>query len=369
MESDHKIGIGIIGLSAKRGWAATAHVPAIRSNPEFEIRALCASSPESATGAAEKFGVPLAFSNYKEMVNLPGIDLVVVTVKVPFHYELVTAALDAGKMVYCEWPLGNGLGEAKEMATTARVKGIRTFTGLQARSAPEIRYVRDLIKSGYVGNVLSTSMVASGNGWGGTTRPESLYQLDPRNGATLLTIPFGHAVDALCWCLGEFEEVTGTHAIRRPYAKMAGTGLEYPTETDDQLAVSGILESGAVASIHYRGGTSRGTNFLWEINGTEGDIQLTGNSHLQFGNIKIRGANGTDTLLADLRVPSTYIEVAGDSMSQSFNLAQVYSSLLKDIRQNARTLPSFDDGLTRHKMIYCIEQAFESGKRQYLKDE
>ena len=369
MEPDQKIGVGIIGLSAKRGWASTAHIPALKLNPEFEIRALCASSPESATEAAEKFGVPLAFSNFREFVVLPEIDMVVVTVKVPFHYELVTAALDAGKMVYCEWPLGNGLGEAKEMATMARVKGIRTFTGLQARSAPEIRYVRDLISSGYVGEVLSTSMVASGNGWGGTTRPESLYQLDPRNGATLLTIPFGHAVDALCWCLGEFNEVTGTHALRRTYAKMADTGLEYPNATDDQLVVSGILESGAVASIHYRGGTSRGTNFLWEINGTEGDIQITGNSHLQFGNIKIRGANGTDTSLSDLPVPSTYVGVAGDPTSLSFNLAQVYSTLLKDIQQNTHTLPSFDDGLIRHKMLYSIEKAFESGKRQYLKDD
>jgi predicted dehydrogenase len=369
MGSDQKIGVGIIGLSAKRGWAAIAHVPAIRLNPEFEIRALCATSPESATEAAEKFDVPLAFSNYKEMVNLPEIDLVVVTVKVPFHYELVTAALDAGKMVYCEWPLGNSLGEAKEMAILSRVKGIRTFTGLQARSAPEIRYVRDLIQSGYVGTVLSTSMIASGNGWGGTTRPESLYQLDPRNGATLLTIPFGHAVDALCWCLGEFNELTGINAIRRPYAKMAGSELEYPTATDDQLAVSGILKNGTVASIHYRGGTSRGTNFLWEINGTEGDIQITGNSHLQFGNIQIRGANGTDNTLVDLPVPASYIKVAGDPAHQSFNLAQVYSYLLKDIRENTNTLPTFDDGVTRHRMISAIELAFESGKRQLLNGE
>jgi len=279
---------------------------------------------------------------------------------------MAVAALRAGKMVYCEWPLGNGLDEALEMATLAKVKNIRTFTGLQARSSPEVRYVRDLIQDGYVGEVLSTSMIASGNGWGGITRPESLYQLDPANGATLLTIPFGHAVDALCWCLGEFRELTGTHALRRPYARMAGTELDYPTATDDQLTVSGFLTNGAVASIHYRGGTSRGTNFLWEINGTEGDIQLTGNSHLQFGNVTIRGANGVDTSLAVLPVPDSYTVVSGIPSQQSFNLGQVYAFLLNDIRQNTHMLPTFDDGVTRHRMISAIEQAFESGRHQIL---
>ena len=46
----------------------------------------------------------------------PEVDLVVVTVKVPHHRELVPSALEAGKHVYCEWPLGNGLAEARKLA-------------------------------------------------------------------------------------------------------------------------------------------------------------------------------------------------------------------------------------------------------------
>src|SRR5207253_4259258 len=53
------------------------------------------------------------------------------------------------------------------------------------------------------------------------------------------------------------------------------TGERKPMTADDQVCVSGLLESGAALSIHYRGGRSRGTNLLWEINGTEGDLQLT----------------------------------------------------------------------------------------------
>jgi predicted dehydrogenase len=369
MNTNPKIGVGIIGLSAQRGWAATAHVPALKSLSGFEIRALSTTREETAKESAAKFGISQAFSDYRDLVIRPEVDLVVVTVKVPYHFELVTSALNAGKMVYCEWPLGNGLKEAEEMAELARAKDIRTFVGLQARSAPEVRYIRDLIRSGYLGEVLSTSMVASGGGWGGLVRPDSFYLLDPSNGATLLTIPFGHAVDALCWCLGEFREVTGTHAIRRKYAKLVDTDKDYPNATDDQIAVSGILENGAVASVHYRGGMSRGTNFLWEINGTKGDIVVTGDSHLQFGNLKIRGANGSDTSLGDLSVPSSYVEVEGDPTDRSFNLAQVYSTLLKDIQNNKQVLPTFDDGVIRHRMLHGIEQAFATGNRQYLSNE
>jgi predicted dehydrogenase len=120
------------------------------------------SRRESADAAAEKFKAPLAFDNHEELVAHPDVDLVVVSVKVPYHRELVLAALEAGKAVFCEWPLGNGLAEAVEMADLARRKKVCTAVGLQARAAPVINRVRDLVAQGYVGKVLSTSVVASG---------------------------------------------------------------------------------------------------------------------------------------------------------------------------------------------------------------
>jgi len=76
---------------------------------DFEITALSTSRPESADAASKLFGVPLTFDNHQELVNSSTVDVVAVTVKVPYHLELATAALDAGKAVNCEWPLGNGL--------------------------------------------------------------------------------------------------------------------------------------------------------------------------------------------------------------------------------------------------------------------
>src|SRR5439155_21052663 len=127
----------------------------------------------------------------------------------------------------------------------------------------------DLIKQGYVGDVLSTTLIGSGMGWGPTEEPFNAYLNDTKNGATMLSIALGHAADAMCHCLGEVQELSATMTVRRKTFTIAGTGERQPRTADDQVCVSGLLEGGAAFSMHYRGGVSRGTNLLWEINGTE----------------------------------------------------------------------------------------------------
>src|SRR5437588_7685138 len=156
--SKSTLGVGIIGVSPVRGWAATAHIPALRALPNYEIRALSAHSAESARAAGEVFGVDAVFSDHEQMVTQPGIDVVAVTVKVPHHRELVSAALAAGRAVYCEWPLGRDLDEARTMAALAAEQEGRTVVGLQGRQAPAIEFVQELLDDGYVREVLSTTM-------------------------------------------------------------------------------------------------------------------------------------------------------------------------------------------------------------------
>src|SRR5947199_1033694 len=139
-----RIRVGIIGANPDRGWAAQAHIPALKSlSDDFEITALSTTRRESADAASELFDVPLAFDNHQELVDSPDVDVVVITVKVPYHLQLATAALNAGKAVYCEWPLGNGLHEAETLAALAKQQGVLAVAGLQARSAPPVAFVHD----------------------------------------------------------------------------------------------------------------------------------------------------------------------------------------------------------------------------------
>src|SRR5205809_1220528 len=211
-----RIRVGIIGANPDRGWAAQAHIPALKSlRDDFEITALSTTRRGSADAAGKLIGIPAAFDNQQELVNSPTVDVVAVTVKVPHHLELATAALVAGKAVYCEWPLGNGLQEAEKLAALAKQKGVLAVAGLQARSAPPVLYVRDLIRQGYVGEVLSTTLIGSGMGWGPTVEPYNAYLNDKRNGATLLSIALGHAADALCYSPAEVREPPAARTTRR----------------------------------------------------------------------------------------------------------------------------------------------------------
>src|SRR5437879_8178051 len=112
--------------------------------PNSANRARSGHSAESARAAGEVFGVRAVFSDPQQLVAQPDIDVVAVTVKVPHHRELVSAALAAGKAVYCEWPLGRDLDDARAMAALAAKQGVRTVVGLQARQAPAIEFVQQL---------------------------------------------------------------------------------------------------------------------------------------------------------------------------------------------------------------------------------
>src|SRR5438093_803428 len=231
------LGVGIIGVGPARGWAATAHIPALRALPNYEIRALSSQSAESARAAGKVFGVSAVFSDHKQLVTQPDIDVVAVTVKVPHHRELVSAALAAGKAVYCEWPLGGDLDDARAMAALAAKQGVRTVVGLQARQAPAIEFVQELLRDEYVGEVLSTTMIGLSVP-GGVVGRANAYMLDKTNGANVLTIAVGHSLDILNYVLGEFTSLSAVSNLRRPLITIEEPGqhIENGTHTVPDFA-------------------------------------------------------------------------------------------------------------------------------------
>lgn len=367
LDTTAPVRVGIVGLSARGGWAAQAHLPVLNRLDGFDVRALSAGSAASAREAGAKYGVPAAFGSTEELVRSDDVDLVVVSVRVPLHREVVLAALDAGKAVLSEWPLGNGTAEADELAAAGAAADVRTFAGLQARNSPAVRYLRDLVADGYVGDVLSTSLVASGRRWGPTFEPGGAYLLDRANGGTMLTIPFGHTLDAVSMVLGGFTEVSATMATRRPVVHEEGTGRAAAMTVDDQIAVSGRTDSGAVASVHFRGGLSRGTDFHWEINGTDGDLVVTGDSgHLQQAALTIRGARGEAAGLAELPVPDRYFDVPALAELRGgpvYNVGAQYARIHADLTRGTAHVPDFAHAARHQRLLAAIERSAETGER------
>ncbi|MCJ1962116.1 Gfo/Idh/MocA family protein [Novosphingobium mangrovi (ex Hu et al. 2023)] len=349
---------GFIGLNPDSHWAATAHLPALASlGDTYEVVGVANSTPESGRKTAEALGLAHAFASPADLVASDQIDLVVVTVKVPLHLELVTLALEAGKHVYCEWPLGNGLDEARQLTELAERQGVVAVAGTQARAALEIVHLKQLIADGYVGKVLSTSVIGSGGNWANTTSADLYYLFDAANGATMLDIPMGHTLAAMRDVLGEFGALEAVLRSNFDTVTVTDTGESKPKTAADQILVQGTMASGTACSIHYRGGTSRGTNLLWEINGTEGDIQVTAElGHAQMVQLTVRGARGEDTELADL-MPDPALYEGRPEFPGARNVAGVYALLAEDIRTGTRTAPDFRDAMELHGVLDKIARS------------
>jgi predicted dehydrogenase len=358
-----KIGVAVIGASPIRpGWAVKAHLPAIQALPDFELRAVGTSDALSAMEAAKAFGVP-AFDNAQDVITYPGIDLVVIAVKVTHHHTLISQALAARKMVLSEWPLGVNLDEAADLASRAEKAGVRTAIGLQARFAPAIRHARDLIASGYLGEVLGTSLIGSGMAWGGVTDRAHAYMFDMSQGASLLSVTVLHALDALHHLLGEFTSLVATAAVRRPTVYVVEDGSRIPVSAPDHVAISGTLAGGVAGSVFYRGGVSRGQNLRWEINGTEGDLVLSSHvGNLQVADLLLEGGRGEEAAVRPIDLPEAYATAPGGlSGAAEANVLRLYAQLARDIREGTQVVPGFSHALIRHRELAQIEIAAGMG--------
>jgi predicted dehydrogenase len=353
-----KIRVGIVGATVTKGgsgWGANAHVPALHALPDYELKAVCTAHADTAKASAAEFGAELAFDNFEAMLARPDIDLVVVCVRVPGHHALVMQALEAGKNVFCEWPLGANLAEAQEMASLANASSLRTAVGLQGQSDPSLLYVRELIRDGFIGEVLAVNFVSTSQAV--TERGAGrIWQGDRRNGANTLTIAGGHTIDGLCFALGEFEEVSARLAVNLKEWHNPETGETFKVDSPDWISVSGRLLSGGQVAFLTTTVPSNPSGTRFEIHGREGTLMLTAGSMNQ-GNTKIVGARGKDPL-EPMDPPRRFRLVPDATPSGSpFNVAQAYVRYAASASQGQAYQPDFNHAVTRHALIEAIERS------------
>src|SRR5581483_33212 len=154
MRAEARTRVLVVGAdAAAEGWGARAHIPAVLAHPALELEAICTSRAETAENAAARWGARRWFADFEEAVATPDVDLVTVAVRVGLHSPIVRAAAEAGKPVYCEWPLGLSAAEASELAAAA--DAVPTAVGLQGRFSPAVRYARELLDSRAFGRPLT----------------------------------------------------------------------------------------------------------------------------------------------------------------------------------------------------------------------
>ena len=356
----NKIRLGLIGASVFGTWSSRSHLPAIAVSEDVELIAVCTTKPASAEAARKAYGAKFGFHDYETMIASPEIDAVAVVVRVPSHYGPVKAALEAGKHVYCEWPLGRTTAEAEELTALAQKKGVVTAIGLQARVNPAILYMKELIEADYIGDILAVHVSLMREGV--LSRPSNrVWQRDGSLGANTLTIANGHTIDAIRFVAGHFASLSAVVSTQARQWLDTGTQEWLDVTAPDNILIAGRLENGAVVSSHVSAIPYAGSGYRMEIYGREGTLVASSADSPQLSHVYLHGAKGRDAL-QPLAVPDRLtFAPAGTPDNEAMNVGQMYTQFVKSIAGAPSKLPAFETAVRLHRLIDAIQYASDSG--------
>jgi predicted dehydrogenase len=360
-----KIRLGLIGASVTGTWSARSHLPAVRASSDVELAAVCTTRADSAEAARRAWGARLAFDDWRKMIASPEIDAVAVVVRVPSHYAPTKAALEAGKHVYCEWPLGRTTAEAVELSALAKAKGLVTAVGLQARVNPAVMHMKELVEAGFVGEVMAVHVGLMREGV--LSRPSHrTWQRDAELGANTLTIANGHTVDAMGFVAGDFRRLSAVVATQAKQWLDTGTNTWLDVTSPDNILTSGRLANGAVASVHIGAIPFAGSGYRMEIYGRDGTLVAAGEDSPQLSEVVLHGAKHSNTL-EPVSVPQRFTLAAPSTPpGEAMNVGQMYTLFARAIRDGANRQPNFETAVALHRLVDAIKQASDNGREVRL---
>jgi len=356
-----KLKLGLVGAdTAGQGWGPVAHIPALRGIEQIELAALCTSRPGSAAAAAKTYGIDRAYHDINELVAQPDIDIISTVVRIPNHYEVVMAALNAGKHVYCEWPLGASLAETEEMATVARDKGVVTAIGLQGRHDPTLTYIKELCDEGWLGDTLSIQMTMLTTGT--PDRPSrQAWEQERSKAVTLMGIVGGHTLDYIGYCFGPLAEVSAKVTTRVKQLRMADTGEMVDAEAADNVLINGVLTSGALLSYQISAVPYHADGWRMAAYGSKGTVIASTQGLPQITPVMLVGAQGNEPL-GELPVPERLRFVPqAVPFGPPQNVGHAYIRMAEAIREGKHFEPNFDNALAVHRLLEAIQHSSDEG--------
>ncbi|MFC7054139.1 Gfo/Idh/MocA family protein [Hansschlegelia quercus] len=351
------LGVGIVGANPERGWARISHVPAVQRLGGLRLAAVLGGSQASAEASKVAFGAERAYADPDDLFRDPAVNIVTIAVRVPAHRDLALGALWSGKHVYCEWPLGRDLAEAEELAHAARRAGRLAVIGLQGRSSPSLQRAAEMIRSGAIGRVLSGRMESGTAAFGPSTAKAETYLEDPANGATLVTIHAGHALDAAIAVLGPLSNLQAMTTCQFGEVAITGETETIARTIPDFCVTQSWLESGAGLSVEVAGGRTEAAKFRFEVVGDRGALTLESAAPrgFQSGRLALT-VNGEQQRVDEGELAPL--------PNEAVNVGAVYAALRDDIRRGSTTLPGFDHAARLTRLLADLSASSDSATRR-----
>ena len=226
--------------------------------------ALCDPVQGALDAAARELGVEKTYTDYRQVLEDPSIDAVVVVTPTVYHREIVCAAAEAKKHVLCEKPMAMNESECMEMNQAAEKHGIKLQIGFMRRFDESFRYAKRQIESGAIGDVVLVKSVTHG-----PSEPQSwMYDIRKSNGP--LAEVSSHDIDALHWYSGSY--ISEVYAIAGNYRSPQARD-EYP-DFYDNVVMTARFQSGMQGILDGAQGVRYGYDSRVEILGTKGIIHV-----------------------------------------------------------------------------------------------
>lgn len=255
------LGVGVLGAHS---WAESAHLPGYAASPAARLVAICDIDRSRAEAMAAKFGIPNVYSDHRDLLADPAVEMVDVCTPTATHLSLSLAVIAAGKHVLSEKPLAEDAADAFAAAAAAEARGVRTKLGFTFRYSPAMRRLRAWIADGTLGEIFHIHGFEQNSQFLDPDAPLRQLRDDAPRDALIPSSIVGygsHLVDLMRWCGGEFGAVSGSMHNFIPERVVRGTlGRQRVPIDDGTVAIvefasgaQGMLQTSFVAVGNYPG--------------------------------------------------------------------------------------------------------------------
>lgn len=366
MGGEKKIGIGIVGT----GFARSTQLPAFSACAGARVVAVASGHRENAERVAREFDIPVAASDWREVVGRGDVELVCITTPPSTHAEMAIAALDAGKAVLCEKPMAMNAQETEAMRRRARAAGRLALIDHELRFLPARRRMREMILGGEIGRVRHAKFLFRSDSRAAADRPWNWWS-DERAGGGALGAIGSHAVDALRWLLGaNVSHVSASLAAHVLERQDPASGKTRAVTSDDEASLLLNFEdadateraTGVVCLSMTEAGRAEHSVSVF---GSEGALRIEGAGRLfraRVGEGEWREVETESAPLAE--------GLRDNEWSRGFTVfAREIVAALGEGRSVVEGAATFDEGHRTQLVLDAARAAHESGCRVTVRDE
>lgn len=374
------INIGLVGY----GFMGRAHSTAYRQawpffRPRLKpiMKAICGRNEAAVRQAADSLGWQTYETSWEQLINREDIDLIDICTPGDSHRDIAVAAAQAGKHIFCEKPLANSLGEAKEMLTAVQAAGVKHMVNFNYRRVPAVQLAKQLIDEEAIGEIRHWRAVYLQD-WIVDPEFPLVWRLRrERAGSGALGDIGAHIVDLARFLVGEITDVVGMSATfikERPLpidmmGLTAAAGTQRGKVTvDDGVAFLAHFDNEAIGTFEAtRFATGRKNYERFEINGSRGSLVFNFErmNELQFYSLDdAPHFQGFRTILVTESV-HPYVSAwwpPGHGLGYEHTFTHAVADLLNAVAEDRMPQPDFAEGVRVQAVLEAIEESWAQKK-------